>query len=231
MTAIEVHNLTKVFTPKGTWPWQQKVQGTTALKDISFALEAGKTLGVMGANGSGKSTLLRIIAGILQPTSGNVTATGKVAVAIDASACFHDDLTVQDNIFLFSELSGAGKELRLKAPDIISFTELETMTHRPLRELSRGMKTRLVFATVTAVPADIYLFDEAFSGGDERFKQRAKARIKDLQTAGKTLVLASHRPGFLRQMASVGLVLDQGKIALYGPIEKAIPVYRQLLGI
>ncbi|MBI1833534.1 MAG: ABC transporter ATP-binding protein [Candidatus Andersenbacteria bacterium] len=231
MKAVEVHNLTKVFVPHNSWPWSKNFPVTTALQDVSFSLEQGKTLGIMGANGSGKSTLLRILAGILQPTKGTVSTTGNVAAVIDMSACFHNDLTVQDNIALYSELSGAGKVLRSQSADIISFAELETYERRPLRELSRGMKTRLVFSTVIRVPADIYLFDEAFSGGDERFKKRAQDRIKKLQTEGKTLVMASHRPVFLKQVASLGLVLDQGRLAFYGPLAEAIPPYRKLLGI
>lgn len=229
MTAVEVHSLKKVFIPYGGLPWQKDVYTTTALRDVSFTLAAGKTMGIMGMNGSGKSTLLRIIAGILQPSAGSVKVSGDVAAAINMAACFHDDLTVIDNIALYSELSGSGKYLRQRTKDIIHFAGLEHVQMRPIREFSRGMKVRLAFSAVTHVPADIYIFDEAFSGGDGKFRPRALARIKQLQRESKTLLLASHQPQFLKQLASEGLVLDQGKRVMSGTFEQAAATYQTIL--
>lgn len=227
MRSVTLQNVSKVFTPYGSTPLNRNPYQVQALTSVSFSLEKGQVLGILGLNGSGKSTLMRIIAGILKPTTGTIQVLGTSSASIDAGACFQEDLTVSENIIVYSYLMGRGSLLHKKLADILAFSELTQVKDRPLRELSKGMKRRLFFASTIHIPADMYLFDETFSAGDQVFKKRASKVIRSLKHQGKTLILTSHNIERLSKLVGLGLVLEGGRSTYFGPIEKAMTVYKE----
>ena len=202
-----------------------------ALRDISFAVERGRTLGIIGPNGSGKSTLLKLITRILEPTSGRVVVNGKVSALIELGAGFHPDLTGRENVFLNGSLLGMSrKEMEEKFEEIVEFTELGRFIDMPLKHYSSGMQMRLGFAIATSVDPDILLIDEVLAVGDEAFQRKCMRKIAEFKRRGKTIVFVSHDLEAVRELCSEVIWLDGGVIRARGRPDEVIVQYLRDIG-
>jgi len=184
-----------------------------ALKDIEFDIEEGTTVGLLGHNGSGKSTLLKCIAGILQPTSGEITTRGRISALLELGAGFHPDLTGRENVQLNGLLLGLSrKEIARKFDTIVDFAgeQVEGHIDQQVKFYSSGMFVRLGFAIAVNIDPDILLVDEVLAVGDEAFQRKCLAKVKEFQDAGKTIVFVTHGADMVRQICDRAVVLDHG---------------------
>jgi ABC-2 type transport system ATP-binding protein len=198
------------------------------LRHISFEIQPGETVGIIGRNGTGKSTLLRLIAGVLKPDEGEVAVRGRVAPLIQLSAGFSGDLTGRENVFLVAALHGLSKkEIRDRFDDIVEFAgnQVRDAIDSPVRHYSSGMKIRLAFSLVSRLPHPILLVDEALAVGDREFKMRCYKVIDRLLAEGRTLVLVSHSQPQLTRFCKRGIYLDRGKVVVDGTIQEALDAY------
>ncbi|MGH8866458.1 MAG: ABC transporter ATP-binding protein [Actinomycetes bacterium] len=199
-----------------------------ALRHVSFSVEAGEALGLVGGNGQGKSTLLRIIAGVMIPDEGSVEVNGGVAPLIELQAGFSGDLTARENIYLAASLHGLPREeVDDMFDEIVKFAEMEEFLDAPVRHLSSGMKARLGFAVVTRLNEPIILVDEVLAVGDTRFKRKCYRRMKEMLSGGKTLILVSHNERDLTRFCSRALYLRGGEVAANGPIDEILALYAE----
>lgn len=199
-----------------------------ALKDVDAAFETGHTIGMLGRNGSGKSTLLKCIAGILQPTSGQVVVRGKIAAMLELGAGFEADLSGRDNVYLNGTLLGMSrKEIRRRFDEIVAFAELEQFIDNQVKYYSSGMVVRLGFSIAISMEPDILLVDEVLAVGDERFQQKCLERVAKFQHEGRTIVVVSHAPDMLREMCDAILVLDHGAAVSFATPGEAIRAFRE----
>ena len=197
-----------------------------ALDDISFSLEAGDRLGLIGANGAGKSTLLRVMAGIYPPTAGSVRTQGKTVPLLDIALGMDDHSTGRQNIRLRGLLLGmSDAEIRAKSEEIAAFTELGDYLDLPLRTYSTGMRVRLGFAISTAVDAQILLLDEVLGVGDARFQDKAKTRLEDLHHRAEIVVIALHSNEAIRKACNKAMWLDRGKLMAIGSTAEVTAAY------
>ncbi len=198
---------------------RQKREQFQALKDVSFDVGRGQSLGLLGHNGSGKSTLLQIIANILTPTSGRVIARGRIAPLIQLGVGFNPELTGYENVFLNASLYGfRNREIRKRLDAIVEFAELSQFIDSPLKHYSSGMQMRLGFAVAVHLEPDIVLADEILSVGDQAFQEKCLAKIAELRRDGMTLLLVSHSPEQVNQFCDYYVRLDKGHVADEGPI-------------
>ena len=194
-----------------------KVKEFWADRDISFALEKGDMLGIIGTNGAGKSTLLKAISGIMEPTKGCVHREGTIAALLELGSGFDGDLTVRENTYLRGAMLGyTRKFMDEKYEEIIEFAELREFEDRPFKQLSSGMKSRLAFSIASLVEPDILILDEVLSVGDGAFRKKSEAKMKDIINGGATTILVSHSLGQIRQMCSKILWLDKGQQVEFG---------------
>jgi ABC-type polysaccharide/polyol phosphate transport system ATPase subunit len=201
-----------------------------ALRGISFSVQKGELVGVIGKNGSGKSTLLRVLAGILTPDRGSVCVLGRIGTMLKLGAGFKPDLVGRDNILLNGLILGLSKEdIENKETEMISFAELETFIDAPLKTYSSGMKARLSFSVATSIDADVLLVDEILSVGDEAFRNKSYSRMMELYSGDRTVVFVSHSLNQLVQICSRIIWLDEGRILFDGPPEEAVKRYRESL--
>ncbi len=197
-----------------------------ALRNVSFQVEAGEAIGVVGRNGNGKSTLLKLVAGVLLPDEGQVSVRGGVAPLIEITGGFVGDLSVRDNVYLTAGLHGLSQSrIRELFDDIIDFAELRNVIDTPYKHLSSGMKVRIAFAVIAKLDEPILLVDEVLAVGDKQFRQKCQATIKALQAQGKTLFLVSHNERDLTTFCTRGLYLRDGQLVADGPIEEIIAQY------
>ena len=197
-----------------------------ALRDVSFRIEAGERVGIIGHNGAGKSTLLRLLARIYPPTSGWMELRGTVAPLIEMGAGFNPELSGYDNILLNGAMLGLGrKAMTEKAGDILDFTGLREFADLPLKYYSTGMYMRLAFAIATEVEPEILLIDESLGTGDAAFVDKAKARIMGLLGRVNVVVIVSHDLIALKQMCTRGIWLDHGRVVDDGPIDEVVDRY------
>ncbi len=197
-----------------------------ALRDVSFGVQPGESIGVVGRNGQGKSTLLKLVAGVLLPDEGGVTVRGGVAPLIEITGGFVGDLTVRENVRLTAGLHGMGKaEIARRFDDMIGFAELEDFVETPYKHLSNGMKVRLAFSVVSQLEEPILLVDEVLAVGDKAFREKCYRRIDELLASGRTLFFVSHNENDLRRFCTRGLYLDKGRLALDGPIDEVLARY------
>ena len=185
----------------------------TALDDVSFTVERGEALGLLGHNGSGKSTLLQIIAGILQPTKGHVTVRGRVAPLIQLGVGFNSELTGYENIFLNASLYGfLNKEIKPLVHDIVEFSGIGNFIDTPLKHYSSGMQMRLGFSVAVHLQPDILLADEILAVGDQSFQNKCLAKISDMRNNGMTLILVSHNLDQMNNFCDRFILLEHGRI-------------------
>jgi ABC-type polysaccharide/polyol phosphate transport system ATPase subunit len=201
-----------------------------ALRGVSFSIQKGELVGVIGKNGSGKSTLLRVLAGILTPDLGLVRIHGKIGTMLKLGAGFKPDLIGRDNILLNGLILGLSKkDIENKEAEMISFAELETFIDAPLKTYSSGMKARLSFSVASSIDADVLLVDEILSVGDEAFRNKSYLRMMELYSGDRTVVFVSHGLNQLVQICTRIIWLDEGKIRFDGSPEEAVERYRESL--
>ncbi|MBL7184675.1 MAG: ABC transporter ATP-binding protein, partial [Anaerolineae bacterium] len=197
-----------------------------ALKDVSFAIERGKTLGLIGPNGSGKSTVLKLITRILEPTSGQVVVQGRVSALIELGAGFHPDLTGRENVYLNGSLLGFGRnEMKGKFDSIVEFSELEKFIDVPIKHYSSGMHMRLGFAVAIHVDPDILLIDEILAVGDQAFQNKCLGKIGELKSQGVTILFVSHDLEAVRNLCPSAIWLENGVIQESGTTDRVIDSY------
>ncbi|HEY1485751.1 MAG TPA: ABC transporter ATP-binding protein [Micromonosporaceae bacterium] len=197
------------------------------LRDLTFDIQPGEAVGVIGRNGTGKSTLLKLIAGVLIPDEGSVVCHGRVAPLLELSAGFSGDITGRDNVHLVGALHGLSKsELKRKFDAIVDFAGVEEFIDMPVRHYSSGMKVRLGFAVLTQLPHPVMLVDEALAVGDKDFKKKCYETITAMLAEGRTLVFVSHAEKDLVRFCERGLFLDAGHLVIDGPLEEALVAYR-----
>ena len=197
-----------------------------ALDDVSFEIAKGEVFGVVGPNGAGKSTLMKVIAGVLPPTSGRVIVEGLVSPMIELSGGMNPEMTGRENIVLFGTLLGREPALmRERIGPIAEWAELTEFLDVPLRNYSTGMYARLGFAIATDVLPEVLLVDEVLSVGDENFRRKSTAKIRDLMDGGTTVVLVSHSLQTVRKMADRVMWLDHGRMKLIGETMEVVTAY------
>ncbi len=197
-----------------------------ALRDVSFALERGEALGLIGPNGGGKSTLLQIVSGILEPTSGRVVTQGRVAALLELGAGFNPEFTGRENVFLNGEIMGLSRgELSRSMPSIERFAEIGEFIDRPVKEYSSGMYVRLAFATAIHVDPDILIVDEALAVGDAVFANRCVRKLEELRKRRITVLFVSHDLGLVKQLSERAILLVGGQVAAEGDPNSVINRY------
>ncbi len=197
-----------------------------ALSDVSFELEQGDSLGVIGTNGAGKSTLLSLIAKTSYPTAGQVTAVGRVGPLLELGAGFHPDLTGYENIFLNASLLGfTRQQVEQDLQSIIDYSELRDFIDAPLQTYSTGMIARLGFAVIAHMDPDILLADEILAVGDVGFQQKCERTMEQFRASGKTFVLVSHVMGTVQRLCRKVLWIEEGRVRAFGPVEQVSEAY------
>ena len=227
---VSVRYITGDFKEIGIKEWvirkikrQYRVTEFWADKHITFSLEHGDMLGIIGTNGAGKSTLLKAISGIMRPTKGRVECKGKIAALLELGSGFDGDLTVKENTYLRGAMLGYTKKFMDETyKDIIGFAELTDFEDRPFRQLSSGMKSRLAFSIASLVKPDILILDEVLSVGDGAFKQKSEAKMKSIINGGATTILVSHSIAQVRSMCNKVLWLNKGDQIVFGDNVKEI---------
>ncbi len=197
-----------------------------ALKDVSFSVEPGQRLGLIGHNGSGKSTLLRVLAGVYEPTQGRVQVDGRIAPMFNIGLGMRRESTGRRNIILRGLMNGLTHEqARAKVDEILEFSELGHFIDMPVRNYSSGMAMRLAFATSTAFSPEILLLDEWIGAGDQQFQKKAAERMRSLVDGAGITVIASHRPAILKRVCTHALWLDAGHVRHYGELEDVLKAF------
>lgn len=186
-------------------------------KNVTFSLEKGDMLGIIGTNGAGKSTLLKAISGIMEPTEGYVHREGTIAALLELASGFDGDLTVRENTYLRGAMLGyTRKFMNEMYEQIIDFAELKDFEDRPFKQLSSGMKSRLAFSIASLVQPDILILDEVLSVGDGAFRKKSEAKMKEILTSGATTILVSHSLTQVRQLCNKVLWLHKGEQITFG---------------
>lgn len=206
--------------------WRRRTEVLWALKGVTFSVEPGETVAIVGKNGSGKSTLLGILSKIYRPTRGRVAVQGRMASLLELGAGFHPDLTGLENIYLNGAILGLSKrEIDQSLEDIIAFSELEPFIDAPLRTYSAGMVMRLGFSIAVQTRPDILLVDEVLAVGDEAFQQKCYQKIHSFQEEERTILFVSHDLEAIRRVAPRCLWLHQGVLRADGPTPEVLNAY------
>jgi ABC-type polysaccharide/polyol phosphate transport system ATPase subunit len=236
MPIVEIQNVSKFFyRHAGQMLLRQRLvhllrrsprERFYALRDVSFAIEHGESLGIMGHNGAGKSTLLNIATSLCTPNEGTVTVNGRVAALLELGSGFHPDLTGAENVRVNAALLGlTRRQARERFDEIVEFSELREVIGEPLRTYSSGMMMRLAFSVAINVDPDILIIDEVLGVGDQSFSAKCSERILKFREAGKAMMVVSHSLGTLKNLCDWGLWLDHGRVARAGPIREVIEAY------
>jgi len=243
MSAITVDNISKKFRlphhkkttlfqhALGLMKRQMTYEEFWALRDISFEVEKGETLGIIGRNGSGKSTLLKILAKVLYPDSGTVQISGKIASFLELGVGFQPELTAAENIYIYASVLGISRrETGMVYDQILDFAELKRFEDMKLKNFSSGMYTRLAFSTAVNCNPDIMLVDEALAVGDTAFQKKCMAKIDEFKAQGKTIILVSHAMDTVRKICDRTVLLHNGVIVSLGDTDSVILDYASLSG-
>lgn len=201
-----------------------------ALKDISFQVEKGEMLGIIGKNGAGKSTLLKIITGVLTPTSGQIKINGKISALLELGAGFNPEYTGVENIYLNGTMIGfTREEMDEKIEDILTFADIGEFVYQPVKTYSSGMFARLAFAVAINVDPDILIVDEALSVGDVFFQTKCYKKLEDLKKAGKTILFVTHDMGSVIRYCNRAILINDGIIAAEGNPDEIVDLYKKVL--
>ncbi len=240
MNAIEVINLTKIYrlynSPKDRLREMISLNGKSfhhdfyALNDVSFNIEKGRTVGIVGQNGSGKSTLLKIICGVLQPTSGSVGVKGRIASLLELGAGFNPEFTGRENVYMNGALTGFNREeMGRRFPEIEAFAEIGEFIDQPVKIYSSGMYVRLAFAAAVKIDPEILIVDEALSVGDALFQAKCFAKFKEFTEQGITIVFVTHDLSLVTTYCDQALLIDQGTLVAQGKPKPVVDEYNRLL--
>lgn len=201
-----------------------------ALRDISFTVNKGERLGILGFNGAGKSTLLKVIAGVMKPTTGTVKKDGVLAPLLELGAGFDMNYSGRENIFLYGATMGySRKYIESKYDEILSFCELENFIEAPVKNYSSGMRARLGFAIATAVEPEILILDEVLSVGDAKFRIKSEAKIQSMFDKGVTVLFVSHNTEQVRRLCNNAIILDHGRIIASGTADEVCGIYEDMI--
>jgi lipopolysaccharide transport system ATP-binding protein len=233
MSYIKVHNVGKAYKQYASktgrlreWlsPFNTvKHKLKWILQDISFNVEPGEALGIIGINGAGKSTLLKLITGTAKPTCGDIELSGRVAALLELGMGFHPDFTGRQNVYMSGQLLGIPVETLTKLmPEIEAFAEIGDYIDQPVRVYSSGMQVRLAFSVATAIRPDILIVDEALSVGDAYFQHKSFERIREFRKLGTTLLLVSHDKQAIQGICDRAILLNKGRIEMEGETESWI---------
>lgn len=198
-----------------------------ALKEVSFEVQQGDVVGIIGANGAGKSTLLKILSRITEPTEGRVEIEGRVASLLEVGTGFHPELTGRENVFLNGAILGMTRaEIRKKFDEIVAFAEVERFLDTPVKRYSSGMYVRLAFAVAAHLEPEILVVDEVLAVGDAQFQKKCLGKMHDVSTKeGRTVLFVSHQMGTIRQLCTRGILLKGGRVAKIGSTEEVVTAY------
>lgn len=232
-TSIVVENVTKAFTLRYHRTFKQMsvaalrgedVSDTfRAVDDVTFTVEQGESIGLMGLNGSGKSTLLKMINGVMRPDKGRVLTRGRISGLIATSAGFHPQLSGRENIYLNAAIMGMSeRETARKFDEIVAFADIGRHLDAPVGNYSSGQYSRLGFAVAVHVDCDIFLADEVLAVGDKPFKRKCKQKMEEIRNSGVTLFYVSHAAESVRKMCDRVIVLEEGRLGFDGPADEGI---------
>lgn len=200
------------------------------MRDVTFTVNAGESVGIIGINGAGKSTLLKMVTGTTQPTTGSVHISGRVAALLELGMGFHPDFTGRQNSFMAGQLLGYSvEEIARLMPEIEAFAEIGDYIDQPIRVYSSGMQMRLAFSVATAHRPDILIVDEALSVGDTYFQHKSFERIRDFRKQGSTLLIVSHDKSAIQAICDRAILLDAGRLAMEGEPEAVMDYYNAML--
>ena len=240
MSAIKVENLSKVYKlyhkpvdrmKESLHPLRKRYhRDFYALSGVSFAINKGDTIGIIGKNGSGKSTLLKILTGVLTPTSGKVEVNGRVSALLELGAGFNPEFTGLENVFFNGSIMGYSRhEMDAKIDDILAFADIGDFIHQPVKMYSSGMFARLAFAVAINVDPDILIVDEALSVGDAAFQSKCFQKFQEFREKGKTILFVTHSVDLIIKYCSHAILLDKGKMLKYDKSKDTVEMFRKLI--
>jgi lipopolysaccharide transport system ATP-binding protein len=221
----------KRFTHKLIHPFAAPENDSTheefwALKDVSFDIQQGDRVGIIGRNGAGKSTLLKILSRITEPTSGRISIKGRVASLLEVGTGFHPELSGRENIFLNGAILGMSKaEIKKRFDEIVAFAEVEKFLDTPVKRYSSGMYVRLAFAVAAHLEPEILIVDEVLAVGDAQFQKKCLGKMESVGSEGRTILFVSHNMAAIQQLCGSGILLRNGAVRESGSIEKVIETY------
>jgi lipopolysaccharide transport system ATP-binding protein len=201
-----------------------------ALQDLSFAIETGEAVGLIGHNGAGKSTLLKILSRIIEPSAGWADVTGRVGSLLEVGTGFHPELTGRENVYLNGAILGMRRaEIRSRFDEIVAFADIERFLDTPVKRYSSGMNVRLAFAVAAHLEPEILLVDEVLAVGDAAFQRRSLAKMNDVAKEGSTVIFVSHNLATIQALCSRGILLERGQVIADGPVQDTVNEYLRSL--
>ncbi|WP_166983903.1 ABC transporter ATP-binding protein [Paramicrobacterium fandaimingii] len=236
--SIIVENVRKTFLIRHSHSMKEAVIGKIrgrkvgsspfqALDEVSFTIDEGESVAILGHNGSGKSTMLKLISGVLEPNAGRVLVRGRLAGLIEVGAGFHPELSGRENVYLNAAILGmTEKETDERFDDIVDFSGIREFIDQEVKHYSSGMFMRLAFSVAIHTELDVLLVDEILSVGDAPFREKCNKKIQELIDAGKTMVVVSHDTGTVKRLCKRGIVLRKGKMIFDGPVDEALEVHK-----
>lgn len=230
MSDEPLNSLKEIFTKAVSG--KLKFNEFLAINDVSFNVEKGETLGLIGTNGAGKSTILKLISGILKPTEGSIIARGNIVPMLELGAGFDLELTGKENIYLNGAILGYSKEyLESKYDEIVDFAEIREFIDMPIRNYSSGMMARLAFSIASVVQPEILIVDEILAVGDVKFQEKSFKRMQELMSGGATVLFVSHDLNKIEEMCDHVVWLDKGVVKQYGTAKTVCKAYKKAQGI
>ncbi|PFG31876.1 ABC transporter ATP-binding protein [Paramicrobacterium agarici] len=236
--SIIVENVRKTFLIRHSHSMKEAVIGKIrgrkvgsspfqAVDEVSFTIDEGESVAILGHNGSGKSTMLKLISGVLEPNAGRILVRGRLAGLIEVGAGFHPELSGRENVYLNAAILGMSeKETDERFDDIVDFSGIREFIDQEVKHYSSGMFMRLAFSVAIHTELDVLLVDEILSVGDAPFREKCNQKIQELIDQGKTMVVVSHSAGTVKELCDRGIVLRKGKKIFDGPIEEALEVHK-----
>lgn len=201
-----------------------------ALKNVSFSVNRGDRIGILGLNGAGKSTLMKVIAGVFKPTKGTVEKSGVIAPMIELGAGFDKQYTGAENIYLYGAVLGHSRKfMEEKFDEIVEFAELHEFIDVPLKNYSSGMRARLGFAIATVVKPDILILDEVLSVGDAKFRKKSEKKLLEMMDTGVTVLFVSHNLEQVKRICNKAMILEKGKLVAFGDMDEVVEQYKEMV--
>jgi ABC-type polysaccharide/polyol phosphate transport system ATPase subunit len=225
-----LHHTARKLWRRFRWGTGFETEDFWALRDVSFSIQPGEVVGIIGRNGAGKSTLLKILSRITEPTTGSIRLRGRVASLLEVGTGFHPDLTGRENIFLNGAILGMSRaEIRSKFDEIVAFAEIERFLDTPVKRYSSGMYVRLAFAVAAHLEPEILIVDEVLAVGDAQFQKKCLGKMQDVsRNQGRTVLFVSHNLGAIGALCSRSLILVKGQKTFFGPTAEAIASYHSM---